>query len=202
MSGRKSPKNRPTPGRRDARARAKREAARRRRTTRILTALGLALVIGLLIVATRGGGADGVTDPTAFDLPRLGQEGRVRLASLRGKPAVVNFFASWCTACNAELPGFAKVSKKLKGEVAFVGVNALETGDPFYMPRRHGIEWWRLARDVGGRNGSGLHDALGGQGMPITAFYDARGSLVDRAFGAIDEEQLRERLKRLYNVAV
>lgn len=202
MSGPKGPKNRPTSGRREARARAKRAAARRPLTTRMVVALGVAFVVGLLILATRGGGADGVTDPNRFDLPRLGHTGRVRLAAYRGKPLVVNFFASWCTACDAELPGFARVSKELKGDVAFVGVNALETGDPLYMPRRHGITWWRLARDVGGRNGSGLHDALGGQGMPITAFYDAGGSLIDRAFGAIDEEQLRDQLRRLYDVRV
>jgi hypothetical protein len=41
------------------------------------------------------------------------------------------------------------------------------------MPKRHDITSWPLARDTGGRNGSGLHAAPGGRGMPITAFYDA-----------------------------
>ena len=125
---------------------------------------------------------------------------RIRHADYEGTPLVVNFFASWCTACDAELPGFAKVSHELEGEVTFVGVNALETGDPMYMPNRHGITWWPLASDIGGRNGSGLHAALGGRGMPITAFYDAHGTLLHVDGGTLPEPALRQRLDQLYGL--
>ncbi|MGI8697753.1 MAG: hypothetical protein ACR2J0_01210, partial [Mycobacteriales bacterium] len=89
-------------------------------------------------------------------------------------------------------PGFAKVSGELRGKVTFVGVSSLETGDRDLMPNRHHITWWPLAKDVGGSNGSGLHDALGGgNSMPLTAFYDASGRLlaVDRA--VLPEDALR-----------
>jgi cytochrome c biogenesis protein CcmG, thiol:disulfide interchange protein DsbE len=183
-------------------SRRQRQPARPRRRTRWLVA-GLAVVliaaVGLAATALDDGGASGgSTDPEAFDLPALRGEGRVRLADFRGTPVVVNFFASWCTACDAELPGFAKVSDELDGRVAFVGVNSNETGDPLYMPRRHGIADWPLARDIGGRNGSGLHQALGGRGMPITAFYDARGKLLHVDLGALPEPALRQRLDDLY----
>jgi thiol-disulfide isomerase/thioredoxin len=116
---------------------------------------------------------------------------------------VVNFFASWCTACDFELPGFAEVSAKLKGEVAFVGVDSLETGDPNYMPVRHHITWWPLARDVGGANGSGLHDALGGgSSMPVTVFYDADGRLLCVERSALPEDALKQELARLYGITV
>jgi hypothetical protein len=62
------------------------------------------------------------------------------------------------------------------------------------MPRRHGIEGWPLASDIGGRNGSGLHEALGGRGMPITAFYDTGGDLLHVDLGALPEPALRQRL--------
>ena len=192
----------PAPGKPGATART--AVQRRRRRTKISLMLAAALVLAVLgAVAFRGGSADPAssTQPAAFDLPALNGDTRVALADYRGTPVVVNFFASWCTACDFELPGFAKVSRELKGKVRFVGVNALETGDRNLMPRRHHITWWPLARDVGGANGSGLHDALGGgNSMPLTAFYDRDGKLlgVDRA--ALPEDALRQRLADLYGV--
>jgi thiol-disulfide isomerase/thioredoxin len=112
---------------------------------------------------------------------------------------VVNFFASWCITCDFELPGFARVSEELGNEVTFVGVNALETGDPMTMPERHGITSWPLARDIGSR-GSDLHAALGGRGMPITAFYDPAGRLVHVEPGALDEARLRDVIAQLYGI--
>jgi hypothetical protein len=67
------------------------------------------------------------------------------------------------------------------------------------MPERHGITHWPLARDINGRNGNGLHQALGGRGMPITAFYDAEGNLLHVDLGALPEPALRQRLDDLYD---
>jgi cytochrome c biogenesis protein CcmG/thiol:disulfide interchange protein DsbE len=160
----------------------------------------IVVVVGVIATTANTSNDPGSTDPLAFDLPAIEGEGRVRLADFAGTPVVVNFFASWCTACDAELPGFATVSRELEGEVAFIGVNALETGDRLLMPERHGITWWPLARDTGGRNGSGLHAALGGRGMPITAFYDETGQLLDVDGGAVPEPVLRARLADLYGL--
>lgn len=161
----------------------------------------LALVGVAVAAGGSAGGGRGETDPAAFDLPAIQGEERIRLAAFRGKPVVVNFFASWCTTCDFELPGFARVSGELRDEVTFVGVNALETGDPMTMPERHGITWWPLARDIGGR-GNEYHAALGGRGMPITAFYDADGDLLHVHPGALDETGLRERITTLYDIEV
>lgn len=194
-----------TSGRRAAAERRQREE-RRRRLARVAALLvGVLILSGLGAAAFRGGDTTGsTTEPAAFDLPALDDSGgRVALADFAGKPLVVNFFASWCTACDFELPGFAQVSEELEGQVTFVGVNALETGDPFFMPERHGITWWPLARDVGGSNGSGLHGALGGgNSMPITAFYSAEGELLQVDRSALPERALRERLAELYGVDV
>lgn len=178
---------------------------RRRRATIGLIAGVVALVAAFgVFVFDRGGAPSGTsTAPTAWVLPALHSDGSVRLADFRGRPAVVNFFASWCTACDFELPGFAEVSAELKGKVAFVGVDSLETGDPDYMPTRHDITWWPLARDVGGANGSGLHDALGGgSSMPLTAFYDANGRLLRVERTALPEDALKQELAALYGITV
>ena len=180
--------------------------ARRRRIAAIsaVTMACLAILGGVGTYAVRSArtAAQDDTSSTAFDLPALHGSARVALASFAGRPTVVNFFASWCEACDAELPGFSTVSEQLKGKVNFVGVNALETGDRDYMVDRHHIGWWPLARDVGGANGSGLHDALGGgNSMPLTAFYDAQGKLLQVQRQALPETDLRALLQQLYGVS-
>jgi len=163
--------------------------------------LAVVVIVAVLAMTNDGGGGPGVTKPASFDLPALTDGGRVRLADFRGRPVVVNFFASWCSSCDFELPGFAKVSGELKDKVTFVGVDALETGDPLYMPKRHNIQWWPLASDIGGANHSGLHDALGGgTGMPVTAFYDADGKVLAVERQALPESSLRSELHRLYGL--
>ncbi len=174
----------------------------------ILAVVILAVAATAVILLRTGGGGDGSpkagaktsADPARFDLPALIGAGHVRLDDFAGKPLVLNFFASWCTACRGELPGFLHVQAGLGGAVAFAGVNSLETGDGPAFAREEHIASWPLARDVGGTQASGLHDALGGQGLPITAFYDASGKLLKVHLGAISEDGLRELLRQLDRV--
>lgn len=198
--GKTSPKGRPTRGRPRSRN------ATRARSNTTLVALAAAL-IGIVVAVGFAAGGSSHKDkasslaPASFDLPALNGPGRIRLADHTGKPVVLNFFASWCSACDFELPGFSRVSDHLRGKVTFIGVNSLETGDPNLMPRRHNITWWPLARDVGGSNASGLHDALGGgNSMPLTAFYDSSGRLVDVERAALPEDALRAKISQLFGI--
>lgn len=188
---------------RGARQRSAVSASRRGRAAWWATGVvGVVALVGLAVVAAGGsGGGTGISDPAAFDLPALRGDDRVRLADFSGKPVVVNFFASWCTSCDFELPGFSRVSDELRDRVVFVGVNALETGDSMAMPKRHDITWWPLAADIGSR-GNDLHAALGGRGMPLTAFYDDAGKLLHVDPGALDEETLRGRIESLYGLEI
>lgn len=169
----------------------------------VLAAVAIVALVATLSGGGSGSGSDDI-DADAWDLPALGSDARVRLADFDGKPVVVNFFASWCTTCEFELPGFTKVASALRGQVAFVGVNALETGDGAAMAREFALEenGFVLARDTGGRNGNGLHEALGGRGMPITAFYAADGALVEFVGGALTEDALRTKINELFDLSI
>jgi thiol-disulfide isomerase/thioredoxin len=48
---------------------------------------------------------------------------RATLESLRGKPALINFWASWCGPCNKEAPQLARLSRSLHGRATLVGVD-------------------------------------------------------------------------------
>lgn len=60
----------------------------------------------------------------AFTLPRLDGPGSVSLASLRGHPVVLNFWASWCPPCKAEAPALERDWLRYRSRgVKFVGVD-------------------------------------------------------------------------------
>jgi thiol-disulfide isomerase/thioredoxin len=200
---RNAPKSRPSSGRRDHTQDTPAIARRRRLLVGAFGALAVVFVAAVLLVALQadGGGGSGTTDAESFDLPALDSDRRVRLADFRGRPLVVNFFASWCTQCDAELPEFRDTARRVDGQVDFVFVNSNDDGDWRPMAERNDILDFPLAEDIGGTRGNGLYRAVGGPGgMPITAFYDADGKLVDVAFGALLGGALDDRLDELYGV--
>lgn len=172
---------------------------------------GLIIGVGVVIIGAivfngirdaADDGGDGVVAVESFDLPDLqddqNPDSRVRLADHAGTPTVVNFFASWCTSCDRELPAFREAALELEGEVDFIFVNSNETGNWEPMAERNDIEQFTLAKDIQGIRRNGLYRELGGTGsMPITAFYDAEGNLVNTAPGELTEATLRSTLSSL-----
>jgi thiol-disulfide isomerase/thioredoxin len=183
------------------------EQAARNRSKRIrvglVSGIGVLVLAGAILLAFAGGSptAGDSTTTAAWVLPRLGQSGTVSLASLRGKPVVVNMFASWCTTCQAELPAFTAAARRLKGKVTFVEVNSLETGSGQGMAQQFGLGQAGavVLSDVGGAQNSGLHDALGGgNNMPVSAFYGASGQLLTSHVGGFTAITLQSELQQLY----
>ena len=109
-----------------------------------------------------------------FRLQRLGDGGTVDLASLRGKPIVLNFFASWCGPCKGEAPVLEGAWQKYKDQVVFLGVDYHDvTSDGLRFLRAHDITYPTV------QDGSGtVADRYGVTGVPETYFIDARGRLV------------------------
>jgi len=197
--------DRPAASRKQGRAAAARKAAARRKLRAAVISVAVLILITAGLLAFRGGSptAGAVTNPAAFSLPALNGNGWVRLARYRGKPVVVNFFASWCTECQAELPGFRQEAIALKGKVIFIGVDSLETGDKNFLPSLFHLAgaFAALARDAG-PDGNGLHAALGGGNtMPLTAFYGANGRLLDVERAAlVPAAALKTKIAQLFRI--
>lgn len=200
----------PRPSGRGTAVAAAQRARRRRQITGVVLA-AVAVLGGVTALSFTGGAtggdvtADGYSaEREAFDLPALTGSGHVRLADHRGRPVVVNFFASWCVYCNQELPGFVQVARQSRGKVDFVAVQTQDTGDGAAMAQRFDLSGagFALARDVGGTPPNRLWSSFGGQGLPVTAFYDSSGKLVDFSGGMLSQSDLEARLAKHFGVTV
>ncbi len=109
-----------------------------------------------------------------FTLRRIDGSGTLDLASLRGKPVVLNFWASWCVPCKGEAKLLEQAWNRYRGRVVFVGVDYHDVAsDARTFLSRHGITYTTV------QDGSGMiGDRYGLTGVPETYFIDARGRLV------------------------
>lgn len=116
------------------------------------------------------------------------------LADYRGSPLVVNFWASWCPSCAAEMPDFEKVHRAVAGEVEFLGINTNDDhGSAQRLAKNTGVTY-RLARDQQGE----VFQAFGALGMPTTVFIDADGNVVDLVVGQLSAEMLMDHIERSF----
>lgn len=114
------------------------------------------------------------------------------LQRYRGRPLVVNFFASWCGPCAREMPDFARVHRDLSAEVTFVGVNLQDNPQAaLALVERSGVGY-----DLGRDNGA-LFEALGAVAMPTTAFITAEGEVLDVHGGELSGRALEAAVRRL-----
>jgi cytochrome c biogenesis protein CcmG/thiol:disulfide interchange protein DsbE len=104
---------------------------------------------------------------------------RVTLGSLHGKPAVINFWASWCGPCRDEAASLERFGRSLGGRATLVGVDwndSLDSGRRF-LAAHH---WtFPVLRDPDGLVG----DDFGVRGLPATFVLDADGRIVSVLMG-------------------
>lgn len=111
----------------------------------------------------------------------------------RSRPLVVNFFASWCAPCLAEMPGFEAVHQDLDGRVAFLGLNLQDRPED----GRWVVEETGITYDVGRDPDGELFRAFQGLAMPTTAFVDATGRIVDVHSGELSAGALQAKIESL-----
>ena len=129
-------------------------------------------------------------------LPALDGHGDIHLAAFRGKPVVINFWASWCEPCKAEAPEFARAARELGSQVNFLGITMLDGRDPAVdFVKRYRIPY-PSARDTRGV----VAKRYGVTGVPETAFIDADGRLVGKYIGAFTKGQLERVVRDLIDL--
>jgi cytochrome c biogenesis protein CcmG, thiol:disulfide interchange protein DsbE len=118
---------------------------------------------------------------------------RARLAALRGRPVVINKWASWCAPCRAEFGVFQRVSLSQGREVAFIGI---DSGDD----RTNALEFLRSFPvsypsyfDPNGQIGEAIADS---SSTPVTVFYNHGGSRYIRQGPYPSTAKLEEDVRR------
>ncbi|MEX2440428.1 MAG: TlpA disulfide reductase family protein [Actinomycetota bacterium] len=163
--------------------------------------IGVALGSGLVVVAAvgllTGTGSEGVAfsgdlraggSVETLTLPRLDGEGSIDYVALAERPLVINFFASWCPNCIAEMPDFERVHRSLGDRIGFLGISQSDHREASIdLVRETGITY-----EAGiDRNGA-FFNALGVTGMPTTVFVRPGGEIAEVWQGALDEASLLE----------
>jgi len=135
---------------------------------------GLAAALAVLIVFGLSGskGSVGRAAPT-LPASRLSGEA-VTLASLRGRPALVVFWASWCTPCEQEAPALERFARELHGRATLVGVN---WSDPSLSGAKAFVKrfGWTFPNLRDGDETSG--QKYGVSGLPTTYAIDGSGRI-------------------------
>jgi thiol-disulfide isomerase/thioredoxin len=107
------------------------------------------------------------------------------LASLAGKPVLVNLWATWCVPCVTEMPLLDELAGELDGSVTVLTVSediqGAEKVVPFFA--EHGFD--NLPQWMDTENALAVAYG-GGAGLPLTVLYDAEGKEVWRVAGGFD----------------
>jgi cytochrome c biogenesis protein CcmG/thiol:disulfide interchange protein DsbE len=111
---------------------------------------------------------------------------QVSLFELRGKPVVLNFWASWCIPCAHEAPRLVASATMHRGRVVFLGVDVKDfSSDARKFLRRYKVNYVSV-RD----GGSTTYDAYGLTGLPESYLLNGAGRIVAHKIGEISRQEL------------
>jgi cytochrome c biogenesis protein CcmG, thiol:disulfide interchange protein DsbE len=171
---------------------------------RLILLLPLAIFLGVAVFLYRGLFLDPSELPSAligkpfpaFSLPAVQGGGTLTEGDLKGKPALVNVWATWCVACRAEHPVLNKLAEL---GVNIHGVNYKDDNADAFKWLKEFHDPYQLNIDDA-RGSLGLD--LGVYGAPETFLIDKEGIIRHKYVGVIDERVWREQLAPLYQQLV
>jgi cytochrome c biogenesis protein CcmG, thiol:disulfide interchange protein DsbE len=136
-----------------------------------------------------------------FSLPDAAGQ-TIRLSDLRGKPVLVNVWASWCTPCRAEMPAMQRAFQEYQAQgLVILGINATNQDDrqaALNYARSQGLSFPILLDD------DGLVSKLYAvHALPSSFFIDPQGTIQDVVIGGpMSEALLRIRIEQLIEKAI
>jgi len=177
------------------------QAPARASVNRRVLLLGLVIVVALLAALLLNLGRDphSIRSPLvgrvapAFSLAPVGGGAPVASESLRGRPLVLNFWATWCAPCIEEHETLVGTARALGGDVQFLGVVYEDDEDRVQgFLRRHGSSYPSLV-DPEAKTAI----AYGVAGVPETYFIDAAGVIRAKVAYPLSPEAMAENIRKV-----
>jgi thiol-disulfide isomerase/thioredoxin len=125
------------------------------------------------------------TPQPAPDVQFADTEGtRRRFADFRGKPVIVNLWATWCQPCLREMPSLERLHEKLDGRLIVAAISQDRGGEQAVVPfaKNLGLDKVKIYLDPKSEVGR----AFGARGLPTSIILDAEGREVGRVEGAAE----------------
>ncbi len=119
---------------------------------------------------------------------------KFNLNDYKGKPILINFFASWCLPCREEMPALEKIAHEYKPKgVIFLGIAVDDTEKKMKeFIARYGVTF-----PVGLDKTAAIQKSFGIYGIPTTYFIDKQGVINYSHSGSVTEELLQHELDKL-----
>lgn len=129
-----------------------------------------------------------------FTLPTL--EGQsLKLSSLKGKVVLLNFWATWCGPCKAEIPSFVELQQQYKSDLVVVG---LSVDDPVDKAKAFATDYKINYPIVLGQGHDDIQDAYGPiYGIPASFLISRDGKVCKRHLGIAPKAQFEREIKGL-----
>jgi cytochrome c biogenesis protein CcmG, thiol:disulfide interchange protein DsbE len=116
------------------------------------------------------------------------------LSALRGKPVVLNFWATWCPPCRAELPELQEASRRYAGQLDIIGVNQAEPAEGVTaFAEQFGLTF-PIPLDIN----ADASRRYAVRSLPTTFFVDRAGVIRHIQSGPLTEATLAQALKKIF----
>ena len=153
-----------------------------------------ALVAASLLLAFGAGAAVAGIPQNGAPAPQFSLEliangqGTVSLDKYKGKGLYLNFFASWCQPCKAEVPAIVGFSKQYsKRNVVVLGIDELES----LNAAKGFVAQFKMPYPIGIDDSGAIGASYGLIGMPLSVFIGPDGKIVKRVSGEMSTAQIK-----------
>ncbi len=110
----------------------------------------------------------------------------VTLSSLKGSVVVINFWATWCPPCKAEIPDFIEVYDSYSGsDVEFLGISSEDKDVVINFAEDYGINYPVLIDETGN-----VFETYRVEAIPQTFIVNTQGEVVFKQVGMMSKSQL------------
>ena len=136
--------------------------------------------------------------PANWDFKLKNLEGKeVSLSSFKGKVVLLNFWATWCGPCKAEIPGFVELQEKYKDKLTIIGYSVDDTAE---LAKKYAAEYKMNYPILLGEGREDVQDAYGPiWGIPASFIISKDGNVCRKHMGIAPKAVFEKEVVALMN---